>query len=128
MVQWDLGLQSWARHGYDHYRLGTQFSLKSLHSNCPFLLEVSTVSRIPFYGQVIQQPAGTYTPQEHSVRVAPLFAEPILAFLLYYGILGAMHLWDKRDKRRVDILSKKLRKMVAELKVRPAFLLEHSLC
>lgn len=68
--------------------------------------------------QVIQQPAGTYTPQEHSLRVAPLFAEPILAFLLYYIILGAMHLWDKRDKRRVELLSKKLRKMVAELKVR----------
>ena len=67
--------------------------------------------------QVIRQPAGTYTPQEHSVRVAPLFAEPIVAFLLYYVILGAMHLWDKRDKRRVDNLSKKLRKMVSELKV-----------
>ncbi len=74
--------------------------------------------------QVIQQPAGTYTPQQHSLRVAPLFAEPILAFLLYYVILGAMHLWDKRDKRRVDILSKKLRKMVSELKVRHVF----SLC
>ena len=67
-------------------------------------------------GQVIQQPAGTYTPQEHSLRVAPLFAEPFLADLLYYVILGAMHLWDKRDRRRVDMLSKELRKMVAELK------------
>ena len=73
--------------------------------------------------QVIQQPAGTYTPQQHSLRVAPLFAEPILAFLLYYVILGAMHLWDKRDKRRVDVLSKKLRKMVSELKVSYTFLL-----
>ena len=55
------------------------------------------------------------------MRVAPLFAEPILAFLLYYVILGAMHLWDKRDKRRVDVLSKKLRKMVSELKVSYVF-------
>ena len=70
---------------------------------------------------MIQQPAGTYTPQQHSLRVAPLFAEPILAFLLYYVILGAMHLWDKRDKRRVDVLSKKLRKMVSELKVSYVF-------
>ena len=49
--------------------------------------------------------------------MAPLFAEPIIAFLLYYVILGAMHLWDNRDKRRVEVLNKKLRKMVAELKV-----------
>ena len=69
---------------------------------------------------MVRQPAGTYTPQQHSLRVAPLFAEPILAFLLYYIVLGAMHLWDKRDKRRVEVLSKKLRKMVAELKVRPS--------
>ena len=67
--------------------------------------------------QVVQQPTGTYTPQEHSLRVAPLFAEPILAYLLYYVVLGAMHLWDNRDKRRVEVLNKKLRKMVAELKV-----------
>ena len=67
--------------------------------------------------QVVQQPTGTYTPREHSLRVAPLFAEPILAYLLYYIVLGAMHLWDNRDKRRVEVLNKKLRKMVAELKV-----------
>ena len=73
--------------------------------------------------QVIQQPAGTYTPQEHLLRVGPLFAEPILAFLLYYVILGAMHLWDKRDKGRVETLSKKLRKMVSDLKVRRASIL-----
>lgn len=91
-------------------------------------MEATAVSRIPSHGQVIQQPVGTYTPQQHSLRVAPLFAEPILAFLLYYVILGAMHLWDKRDKRRVDSLSKRLRKMVAELKVRRAFFLEHELC
>ena len=67
--------------------------------------------------QVVQQPTGTYTPQGHSLRVAPLFAEPILAYLLYYIVLGAMHLWDNRDKRRVEVLNKKLRKMVSELKV-----------
>ena len=67
--------------------------------------------------QVVQQPTGTYTPQGHSLRVAPLFAEPVLAYLLYYIVLGAMHLWDNRDKRRVEVLNKKLRKMVAELKV-----------
>ncbi|CAK0742861.1 hypothetical protein CVIRNUC_001426 [Coccomyxa viridis] len=65
---------------------------------------------------VVQQPTGTYTPQGHSMRVAPLFAEPVLAYLLYYIVLGAMHLWDNRDKRRVEVLNKKLRKMVAELK------------
>ena len=59
--------------------------------------------------------------------MAPLFAEPILAFLLYYVILGAMHLWDTRDKRRVDLLSKKLRKMVAELKVSCALARRHRL-
>ena len=67
--------------------------------------------------QVVQQPTGTYTPQGHSLRVAPLFAEPVLAYLLYYIVLGAMHLWDNRDKRRVEVLNRKLRKMVSELKV-----------
>lgn len=69
--------------------------------------------------QVVRQPAGTYTPQQHSMRVAPLFLEPLLAYLLYYVVLGCMSLYHRRDRRKLDSLNRKLRKMVAELKVSP---------
>lgn len=69
--------------------------------------------------QVVQQPAGTYTAQQHSARVAPLFLEPVLAYAVYWAVLGALQLFDRRDRRRLDSLNRKLRKMVSELKVLP---------
>lgn len=67
--------------------------------------------------KVVQQPPGTYTPQQHSLRVAPLFLEPLLAYVLYFVVLGALRLFDMRDRRRLDSLNRRLRKMVSELKV-----------
>jgi hypothetical protein len=72
-----------------------------------------------FPTQVVQQPAGTYTPQQHSARVAPLFLEPVLAYAVYWAVLGALRLFDRRDRRRLDSLNRKLRNMVSELKVLP---------
>ena len=69
--------------------------------------------------QVVRQPAGTYTPQQHSLRVAPLFLEPLLAYVLYFVVLGAMHIFDRRDRRRLNGLNRRLRKMILELKVQP---------
>lgn len=65
----------------------------------------------------MQQPAGTYTAQQHSARVAPLFLEPVLAYAVYWAVLGGMRLFDGRDRARLESLNRKLRKMVAELKV-----------
>lgn len=49
--------------------------------------------------------------------MAPLFLEPVLAYLLYYVVLGCLDLFHRRDKRKLDNLNNKMRKMVAELKV-----------
>ncbi|CAL8460568.1 g97 [Coccomyxa elongata] len=65
---------------------------------------------------VVQQPAGTYTPQQHSLRVAPLFLEPLLAYMLYYVMLSCLSLYHRRDRRKLETLNSKMRKMVAELK------------
>ena len=78
--------------------------------------------------QVVQQPSGTYTPQQHSLRVAPLFLEPLLAYLLYYMVLGCLSLYHRRDRRKLETLNSKMRKMVAELKVGEAWYLWLVVC
>ncbi len=60
--------------------------------------------------------------------MAPLFLEPLLAYLLYYIVLGCLSLYHRRDRLKLDSLNKKLRKMVTELKVGPSDLILPESC
>ena len=66
--------------------------------------------------QVVRQPPGTYTARGHSARVAPLFLEPLVAWLAHALAGTVLRAAARRDAARLGRLQSNLRKMVAELK------------
>ncbi len=67
--------------------------------------------------QVRQQPAGTYTSQEHFVRVLPIFLVPSTEWGLYLALRWVLRWVEARDRAKITSLQAKLKKMVNELKV-----------
>lgn len=67
--------------------------------------------------QVRQQPMGTYTSQEHFVRMLPVFLVPASAYALYMALSWVLRWVEIRDRARLTGLQAKLKKMVNELKV-----------
>lgn len=70
--------------------------------------------------QIQQQPAGTYTYQEHFNRTAAAMAVPAFAVLLHYVSVVALDLKQRRDLRKLQRLEEAKRAMLKELKARGA--------
>lgn len=67
--------------------------------------------------QVLRQPEGTYTAQEHALRVSPIVLEPIGAYSLHCLLQWLLKIRDKRLARYLKSLQTKMKKMVHDLKV-----------
>lgn len=67
--------------------------------------------------QVLRQPQGTYTPQQHALRVSPILVEPASAFGLHYCVFGLLRLRNRRLDRRLKSLNKKMKQLIHDLKV-----------
>lgn len=67
--------------------------------------------------QVLRQPEGTYTAQEHALRVSPILVEPVGAYSLHCIIQWLLKMRDKRLARRLKSLETKMKRMVHDLKV-----------
>ncbi|KAK9842949.1 hypothetical protein WJX74_004808 [Apatococcus lobatus] len=65
---------------------------------------------------VRQQPVGTYTSQEHFVRMLPVFLVPASAYGLYVALSWVLRWVEIRDRARLTGLQAKLKKMLNELK------------
>lgn len=76
------------------------------------------VPSLPTGTQVVRQPPGTYTAQGHTLRVAPLFVEPLVAWLLHALAGTGLRVLARRDAARLSSLQGNLRKMVSALKAR----------
>ena len=71
----------------------------------------------PSISQVLRQPEGTYTPQEHALRVSPILIEPLSAYSLHCIIQWLLKIRDKRLTRRLKSLDTKMKRMIHDLKV-----------
>ncbi|DBA73731.1 TPA: hypothetical protein ACH3X2_009707 [Trebouxia sp. C0005] len=69
-----------------------------------------------FAAWVLRQPEGTYTPQEHALRVSPILIEPLSAYSLHCIIQGLLKIRDKRLTRRLVSLETKMKRMIHDLK------------
>ena len=70
-----------------------------------------------WHAQVLRQPEGTYTAQEHALRVSPILIEPIGAYSLHCLLQWLLKIRDKRLARHLKSLQTKMKKMVHDLKV-----------
>lgn len=64
-----------------------------------------------------QQPAGTYSYQQHFARVGGAMALPAAAFAAHWLLLLGLGLLEGRDGRRLKALEGAKRGMIKELKV-----------
>lgn len=69
-----------------------------------------------FAAWVHRQPEGTYTAQEHAVRVSPILIEPICAYSLHCTIQWLLRIRDKRLGHRLNTLQTKMKRLVHDLK------------
>lgn len=67
--------------------------------------------------QVLRQPEGTYTAQEHALRVSPIVVEPIGAYCIHCFLQWLLKIRDKRLAGRLKSLETKMKRMVHDLKV-----------
>ena len=67
---------------------------------------------------MLRQPQGTYTAQQHALRVSPIIIEPVFAFGLHYCVFGLLRLRDRRLDRRLKGLNKKMKQLIHDLKVK----------
>lgn len=72
--------------------------------------------------QVQQQPAGTFTYQQHFNRTAGAMMVPVCAVLLHYILALVMDMQQRRDTRKLQRLQDAKKSMVKELKVKPSTL------
>lgn len=68
-------------------------------------------------GQVTRQPPGAYSVRGHFLRVAPTFAWPLVAYLLYAAVAALTSLSGRRARRRLKASEARMRKMLTDLKV-----------
>lgn len=68
-------------------------------------------------GQVTRQPPGAYSVRGHFLRVAPTFAWPLVAYLLYAAVAALTSLSGRRARRRLRASEARMRKMLTDLKV-----------
>ncbi|KAL3140137.1 hypothetical protein ABBQ38_004414 [Trebouxia sp. C0009 RCD-2024] len=69
-----------------------------------------------FAAWVLRQPEGTYTAQEHALRVSPIVIEPIGAYCIHCVLQWLLKIRDKRLAGRLKSLETKMKRMVHDLK------------
>lgn len=65
---------------------------------------------------VLRQPEGTYTAQEHALRVSPIVIEPIGAYSIHCVLQWLLKLREGRVAGRLKSLETKMKRMVHDLK------------
>lgn len=89
--------------------------LKNL--TCATLPIVLRPGREVWHTQVLRQPEGTYTAQEHALRVSPIVIEPIGAYSIHCVLQWLLKLREGRVAGRLKSLETKMKRMVHDLKV-----------
>lgn len=71
---------------------------------------------LSYAAYVIRQPPGTYTAAGHAKRIAPLFATPVLFFLVYAVFSKLQSYLDQRSDRKLQRNEARLQKSINELR------------
>lgn len=71
--------------------------------------------------QVTRQPPGAYSVRGHFLRVAPTFAWPMVAYLLYATVVALTSWSGRRSQRQLQASEARMRKMLTDLKVHLPF-------
>lgn len=103
----------------DRLSVQTETRLKTRKGVAHFIAVWSTalfIIIVLFAAWVLRQPEGTYTPQEHALRVSPVLIEPLSAYSLHCIIQWLLKIRDKRLIRRLKSLETKMKRMIHDLK------------